>query len=253
MSAVLLVATMAAAPVAGGQDSRRLVDTMSVAGRATYELYARVDRTVEILARSADGSTEVTSSSIQPDSAVSWANAVFDEALGLRNDIASNDRSTLQRTLSVGRSATLRNAFVFFVADSAFAQIGVTVTPDELRRFAELLSAASAVADRLPAQEFSLRRTFDRREAVPIPETQQVPYPTALRNAAIQGEVRAQFVVDVAGRVEAHTIKILSATDREFGEAVRGKVRTSRFVPASINGYPVRSLVKQNFLFRIAP
>jgi len=76
-------------------------------------------------------------------------------------------------------------------------------------------------------------------------------YPAALRAAAIEGEVLAQYVVDTTGRVEPGSWKVLRASHDGFREAAREAVEAGRFKPARIAGRPVRQLVQQTIRFRI--
>jgi len=76
-------------------------------------------------------------------------------------------------------------------------------------------------------------------------------YPAALRAAAIEGEVLAQYVVDTTGRVEPGSWKVLRASHDGFREAAREAVEAGRFKPARIAGRPVRQLVQQTIRFTI--
>lgn len=76
-------------------------------------------------------------------------------------------------------------------------------------------------------------------------------YPDSLRHAGVSGEVRAQFVVDTTGRVDARTIKITSATNQAFAASVRAALPKIRFTPAEIAGRRVKQLVQQPFTFSI--
>lgn len=78
-------------------------------------------------------------------------------------------------------------------------------------------------------------------------------YPPAMLAARLQGEVRAIYVVDSAGRVDSASFRIVSATHPEFAGAVMEAVPFLRFRPAMAGGRPVRQLVEQTFEFRIAP
>jgi protein TonB len=76
-------------------------------------------------------------------------------------------------------------------------------------------------------------------------------YPAALRAAAIEGEIFAQYVVDTTGRVEAGSWKVLRASYDGFREAAREAVEAGRFRPARIAGRAVRQLVQQSIRFAI--
>ena len=76
-------------------------------------------------------------------------------------------------------------------------------------------------------------------------------YPTALRSAQIEGTVLAQFVVDTAGRAEPASISFRHASHPLFADAVRRALLASRYLPAVVNGRPVRQLVEQRFEFTL--
>ena len=57
-------------------------------------------------------------------------------------------------------------------------------------------------------------------------------YPNLLRQAAVEGEVLAQFVVDTDRRAEVGSLKILKSSHDLFTESVRTALPQMRFVPA---------------------
>jgi protein TonB len=84
-----------------------------------------------------------------------------------------------------------------------------------------------------------------------IPGTSNPRYPSMLQSAGVEGDVRAQFVVDTLGRVEAGSVKILSTSHDLFGTAVRDALMRARFTPAEAGGRKVRQLAEQVFTFTI--
>lgn len=76
-------------------------------------------------------------------------------------------------------------------------------------------------------------------------------YPESLRAAGIEGTVLAQFVVDLDGRADLTTFRVLEAPHARFADAVREAVRTMRFHPAVVGGAPVRQLVQMPFVFAL--
>lgn len=68
-------------------------------------------------------------------------------------------------------------------------------------------------------------------------------YPAVLRDAGVSGEATLQFIVGTDGRVEPASIRVVSATHDQFGEASRRAVERFRFRPAKVNGTPVRVLI----------
>ncbi len=77
-------------------------------------------------------------------------------------------------------------------------------------------------------------------------------YPDILRQAGVEGEVLAQFVVDTTGRAEMNSYKVLRTTHELFGNAVRNALPSMRFIPAEVGGRKVRQLVQQPFSFAIS-
>jgi TonB family protein len=76
-------------------------------------------------------------------------------------------------------------------------------------------------------------------------------YPDSLRAAGIEGEVLAQFIVNVDGQADLTTWKVLKATHEAFARAVYATLPTLRYTPASKDGRVVRQLVQQPFAFAL--
>lgn len=96
-----------------------------------------------------------------------------------------------------------------------------------------------------------LTERFVDRAVIAIPGTATPRYPSALQNAGVDGDVRAQFVVDTLGRVEPGSVRILDSTHDLFARAVRDALARARFTPAEAGGRKVRQLAEQAFTFRI--
>jgi TonB family protein len=103
------------------------------------------------------------------------------------------------------------------------------------------------------------RAAGDTAAAMP-PSVDQMPvadtanrwptYPGLLRQAGIQGAVRAAFTVDTAGAVEPPTIVIERTPNPGFDVGVKRTVATWRFTPARLCGRPVRVRLRHEFGFR---
>jgi protein TonB len=76
-------------------------------------------------------------------------------------------------------------------------------------------------------------------------------YPETMRSAGVEGEVRAQFVVDTTGRAVPGSLKILSSSNELFSAAVRSALPRMKFYPAEVGGRKVRQLVEQPFTFTL--
>jgi protein TonB len=85
-----------------------------------------------------------------------------------------------------------------------------------------------------------------------LPGGSQPRYPDILRQAGVEGEVLAQFIVDTTGRAEMNSYKVLKTTHELFGNAVKNALQGMRFIPAEVGGRKVRQLVQQPFSFAIS-
>lgn len=94
--------------------------------------------------------------------------------------------------------------------------------------------------------EFQVEKPAAAAEGNPQPA-----YPEALRSSGVEGEVDAQFVVDVNGRADMSTFKVLKATNDLFAAAVRNALPHMKFYPAEVGGHKVRQVVQQAFMFNL--
>lgn len=78
-------------------------------------------------------------------------------------------------------------------------------------------------------------------------------YPRELLGRRIEGRVVAEFIVDVRGRVDTRTLRIISSTDKRFSEAVRDVLPQLRFIPAEIDGVRTEERVEMPFRFSAKP
>ena len=85
----------------------------------------------------------------------------------------------------------------------------------------------------------------------PVPGQRGPRYPVDLRNAGVEGEVLAQFVVDTSGVAVMDTFKVLRSSHGEFSQSVKVFVAGARYTPALIGGRKVRQLVQQPFNFTL--
>jgi protein TonB len=76
-------------------------------------------------------------------------------------------------------------------------------------------------------------------------------YPDILRQAGVEGDVIATFVVDTTGRADPSSFKILRASHDLFANAVKQALPSMRFIPAEVGGKKVKQLVQQPFTFAI--
>jgi protein TonB len=73
-----------------------------------------------------------------------------------------------------------------------------------------------------------------------------------LRNAGVEGQVIAEFVVDEQGRAEERSVRFVRGGNPLFEDAVRVALRRMRFISAEIGGRKVKQLVQMPFVFTIA-
>jgi periplasmic protein TonB len=90
------------------------------------------------------------------------------------------------------------------------------------------------------------------KQVIAAPGSPSPKYPDILKQAGVEGEVLAQFVVDTTGRAEMNTFKVLKSTHELFTVAVRSALPSMRFYPAEVGGRKVKQLVQQPFAFHIS-
>jgi len=84
-----------------------------------------------------------------------------------------------------------------------------------------------------------------------VDERRQLQYPEGLRQKNVSGDVWAAFVVDTDGAVDSTSFRVLYADDPGFTKAVRDYLAGAHFQPARVDGRPLRTPVRQAFMFRI--
>jgi protein TonB len=128
-----------------------------------------------------------------------------------------------------------------------------TIGPADFHRD-EFGGAATPWVGSIPAN--GSRETFRsdqvERQVTLISGSASPRYPEALRMAGVEGRVVAQFVVDVEGRVEAETVRLVRSDNALFDDAVRVALARMRFTPAEIAGRKVRQLVEMPFMFALS-
>lgn len=90
------------------------------------------------------------------------------------------------------------------------------------------------------------------KPVVPAPGSTSPRYPDMLRQAGVEGEVLAQFVVDTTGRVEPNSFKVLKSDHDLFSQAVKSALTNMKFLPAEVGGRKVKQLVQQPFQFQLS-
>src|SRR6476661_1489866 len=90
------------------------------------------------------------------------------------------------------------------------------------------------------------------KPVVPAPGSISPRYPDMLRQAGVEGEVLAQFVVDTTGKAEPGSLKILKSSHDMFVQSVKNALPNMKFIPAEVGGRKVKQLVQQPFTFSIS-
>jgi protein TonB len=90
------------------------------------------------------------------------------------------------------------------------------------------------------------------KPVVPAPGSISPRYPDMLRQAGVEGEVLAQFVVDTTGKAEPGSLKILKSSHDMFIQSVKNALPQMKFIPAEVGGKKVKQLVQQPFTFSIS-
>ena len=90
------------------------------------------------------------------------------------------------------------------------------------------------------------------KPVAPIPGSGSPRYPDILRQASVEGQVIAQFVVDTTGQIDGATFKVVSSTHDLFTASVRNAIPAMRFTAAEVGGVRVRQLVQQPFVYQLS-
>ena len=144
--------------------------------------------------------------------------------------------------------ARTRAVSLALVGAAAVAAACAVHTPDRVLGPTQSPAARAAMAAD-PNQTFF---SFQVDKQVALVPTDAAPrYPTTLRQAKVEGEVIASFVVGPDGRPDTTTFKVIKSTHPLFTQAVKEALAGWTFSPAEIQGHPVKQLVQQPFVFRL--
>jgi hypothetical protein len=88
-----------------------------------------------------------------------------------------------------------------------------------------------------------------QRGATLIRGTRVPEYPGRLRANSMAGLAWARFIVDSTGRVDTHSITIVSSTLSQISQAIETGLDDTRFRPAQIDGRNVAEVVDIEFRF----
>lgn len=146
-------------------------------------------------------------------------------------------------------------AGVFYVSLPARGQVHIRFALDSANTYDSdpITVGAEAFVQRefiVPLLKFYFEFQVER-QVTTAPGSPQPRYPETLKNANIEGEVLAQFIVDTMGRAEMVTFKVLKSTHAGFTQSVMNVLPTMKFTPAEYRGVKVRQMVQQPFTFAL--
>jgi periplasmic protein TonB len=105
---------------------------------------------------------------------------------------------------------------------------------------------STAILDSSP----SLYRSTEVDELPQLLTDLRPEYPDVLRHAGISGAVEVEYVVGKDGRIEPHSLRVLTTDHEQFTRSVVYALRPARFKAARRAGQPVAVLVRQAIRFR---
>lgn len=259
--AALAAALLLALPTAAHAQSRGAATTYATVAADRFRLVVtageRRDSTVTVAIDTAAGGAASPAFRLSAPTAREWArslqalvNVVRDTA-GTRRLPEYDPMTAAVALLAAHESPEARGAVVL-VVELPDGGLGpeLRLRPDDVRVFARGL--VRAVEGEVPADAGHVYQAHETTRPVRLVAGGCAPpFPEELRRSNSTGEVRASFVVSADGRVEPSSFRVLSTTHVAFGESVRRSIHCMRFIPAELNGQPVRSLVQQPFVFDI--
>jgi bla regulator protein blaR1 len=167
----------------------------------------------------------------------------------------SEPTTQLERRILAMRSSRRRLASLTAVAGALVAAAALALAcsvqsdtaPTAAKSARSTPRAAPQLADNSGYFEFQVERPV-----APAPGSQAPRYPDALREAHIEGQVLAQFVVDTSGHVDMRTFEALKSTNDAFTGTVRTALANMNFRPALVGGKKVRQIVQMPFVFSLS-
>jgi len=115
------------------------------------------------------------------------------------------------------------------------------------------VSARAASSSALSGTADSLLSLFHSSEVDELPqllEDLHPQYPDLLRRAGLSGAVEVEYVVGRDGRIDSHSVQVVTTDHDQFTASVVQALRGARFKAAQRAGHPVAVLVRQIIRFR---
>jgi TonB family protein len=162
----------------------------------------------------------------------------------------SESARQLERRIVAMTANRLRHRVAYSLAGAALALTALIVACQVEN------PATPAVGEQKPQPTMVPANTdffeFQVEDPVTLAAGSRVPrYPDILRQAGVEGEVLAQFVVDTTGLANVASFKTLRSTHDLFAQAVRAALPEMRFTPALVGGRKVKQLVQMPFTFAV--
>jgi TonB family protein len=139
-----------------------------------------------------------------------------------------------------------------FAADTSLRRSFVFMMQDKLATFADPTGQSVIItAVRPPSSARTVYFPFQvEKEAFLLPGNAPPHYPDSLREAGIEGEVLAQFVVSADGRPDPSTFRNLKPAFPALIQAAKDALSSMAFSPAQVGGKPVSQFVTMPFTFK---
>jgi TonB family protein len=161
-----------------------------------------------------------------------------------RRIVAMQNKSSRNRTLRIAGGTAACLVAVFAACSSPISE---DVTGSRAPTPKAPVTGKQPVVANQPYFEFQVEK-----QVTTMPGSPQPTYPAELKQAKVEGEVLAQFVVDTSGRAIVNTFKVLKSDHQLFTEAVKNVLPDMRFTPAEIGGRKVKQLIQQPFTFALS-
>jgi TonB family protein len=154
---------------------------------------------------------------------------------------------------------SLETPFLFVLSGKTATEVGVAGYP--MGSVVITAAAPTSGAESVVAPADGPRRMTDdqtyfefqvEKTASPMPGNPAPRYPDVLRQANVEGEVLAQFVLGADGRPDMTSFKVLKSSHDLFSAAVMGALPNMRFYPADVGGRAVKQLIQMPFHFNLS-
>lgn len=158
-------------------------------------------------------------------------------------------RSDLDRRIQAMTDKRLRWRRALATAVVAVALVAVSCEaprPAPLAPMAKDAATPQVVSPGDVLYEFQVEKPVTMASGSATPK-----YPEILKQAGVEGEVLASFVVNEEGIADPASLKVIRSTHELFATAVKQALPSMRFTAAEVGGRKVKQLVQQPFSFSL--